>query len=191
MIIKGKNIKNKTLIQIIIVIILIIIILSTFMQTYSGLDGSDEGINTKKKVEQTAFDTSNDYEKTLEERLANILHHIKGVGNVDVMVTLETGEEIVPAVNENIQDTITNEKDKESGQKGTDEKNSQKNIVTLQKQSGEDEALILKQIKPKVKGVVVVAEGAGSSQVQLNISQAVETALNLEADRVQVFEMKK
>ena len=44
--------------------------------------------------------------------------------------------------------------------------------------------------RPNVLGVVIVAEGADDLSVQLALSRAAQTALGVEASKVEVFEMK-
>ena len=43
--------------------------------------------------------------------------------------------------------------------------------------------------KPKIRGVIVVAEGASDIGVKLNLYNAVQTVLQVEASKVDVFEM--
>ena len=54
-----------------------------------------------------------------------------------------------------------------------------------------NEAVIQKRIMPKVEGAIVIAEGAGNTNVKANIVSAVEAATGLLSHKVQVFEMKK
>lgn len=45
-------------------------------------------------------------------------------------------------------------------------------------------------ITPEIKGAVIMAKGANSSNVKSNIIQAVEAATGLPTHKIQVFEMK-
>jgi hypothetical protein len=49
---------------------------------------------------------------------------------------------------------------------------------------------VLKEKTPEIKGVIVTAEGAGDISVRMNILKAVETLLNIPADKVDVFKMQ-
>ena len=51
--------------------------------------------------------------------------------------------------------------------------------------------VVLKEIYPEVKGVVVVAEGAGNAEVREKITRAVSVLMDIPVHRVQVFERKK
>ena len=60
----------------------------------------------------------------------------------------------------------------------------------LSTSSGE-EAIVLKELLPKVCGVVVVAEGARDVTVNMDIVSAVSTVLGIKQSNVQVFEMNE
>lgn len=51
--------------------------------------------------------------------------------------------------------------------------------------------VILKEIEPKVKGVVVVAQGANDARVKLELYKAVMTLLGVESSDIEIFAMSK
>lgn len=181
-----KEIANKKLIEILTIIIILVIILLV-LTTGAGKGTGYTKVTSKINVLNS--NKTSDYKGEIETELEDTLSKIKGVGDVKAMVTLETGDEMVPAVNQKQDNTTTSEKDKEGGDREITQKNNETDTVIVDKQ-GDNSPVVLKYIKPKVKGVIVVARGAGRPSVQLNISQAVQVALNIGPDRVQVFEMK-
>jgi stage III sporulation protein AG len=126
--------------------------------------------------------------RDLEDHLSNILSKIQGAGKVSVMITLKSGKEIIPAKDESISDRVTNEKDTEGGIRTINEKTTSDKVVFAEVQGGSSEPLILKEINPEIKGVIVVAGGAKDARVKLKISQAVQTVLDIPAYRVTVYE---
>lgn len=46
---------------------------------------------------------------------------------------------------------------------------------------------MLREIKPQVRGVIVVAEGAEDIEVKMRLYDAVKTVLQVSGDRVQVY----
>ena len=56
---------------------------------------------------------------------------------------------------------------------------------------GKNEPFIIKVNKPRITGVVVVAEGAENSKIKYEIEQAVSKLYNLSLDKVNVYTMKK
>ena len=53
----------------------------------------------------------------------------------------------------------------------------------------QDEALVLTEKAPAVRGVIVIAEGAADIGVKLKLQSAVQTVLGVEIDQIEVFEM--
>lgn len=111
-----------------------------------------------------------------EKRLEKIISDIKGAGEVSVMITYYsgTGKELAYETRTNRaarDENVTENIDKQA-------------VVT----SGEP--VVLKEVYPEVKGVIVTAEGAGNPQVRAGISDAVCSALGVAAHRVCIFEKK-
>lgn len=119
----------------------------------------------------------------LETQLEGILSQVDGAGQVQVMVTYETGPEIVPAVKTDTQNSTTDG----TGQNTTSTtQNSEP--VTVQGKDG-TEPMVLLQKEPVVLGVLVVAEGASNLEVRLRLMEAVQVALQIAPDRIEVLPM--
>jgi len=140
-----------------------------------------------KAKDNSAF---REYEGVYEERLRDILQKIVGVGDPEVMVTIESTEEII--VDKNTQDTqsVTNERDS-NGANRTITENSRKNDSVLIQVSGNQQPHVLKYIKPKVRGVIVVAQGAENPAVKKMIIEAVERGVDVLAHRIAVWPRKQ
>lgn len=125
----------------------------------------------------------------MEENLKSILSQIKGAGKVDVMITFVSGNEAVPAVDVTTSQNTTKEKDKEGGTRDINESNKENSIVYEESQ-GVKRPFVVKEILPKVKGVVIVAEGAGDAEVRSNLTKAAQALLEVAAHKIQVFQRK-
>jgi stage III sporulation protein AG len=132
-----------------------------------------------------------EYVSELEDRLIGILAEIQNAGKVSVMITLKTGTEIIPAKDESITDKTTDEKDVEGGTRNINEKNTTDQVVFMNDQGGTSKPLVLKEVNPEIKGVIIVAEGAKDPKVKLQLTEAVQTVLDVPAYRVSVFESNK
>lgn len=117
------------------------------------------------------------YTEKLESRLEAILAGMSGVGRVKVMITFDGTEEAV----------IASDEQSSENESGT---SKSKRPSMLSTSSGE-EAIVLKELLPKVCGVVVVAEGARDVTVNMDIVSAVSTVLGIKQSNVQVFEMNE
>lgn len=117
----------------------------------------------------------------MEQRLMETLSCVRGAGKVKVMITYETGNEIVPAMNTDITSSVS-----VSGENQTRTESSSP-VTTYQ--NGENEAIVLMEREPTVRGVIVVAQGAADVSVRLKLQAAVQAVLGVEADKVEVLEM--
>jgi len=125
-------------------------------------------------------------EEVEEERLKKILETIKGAGQVEVMITFEIGSEIIPALNTVESVETTEEKDSNGGTRVVNTQNKNNSTVITNDSSG-NKPVVIKEIKPQVKGVIVVAEGAENIEVKAKLYEAVKTVLQIPGHRVQVY----
>lgn len=180
------QINNKDLIKnlfiILIIGVILIIIADIFFQ-------EKKGINSNLKLENEINYTSNlemDYGAILENKLEHVLGQLKGVGSVKVMITLEDTVERIPAFNTTKNNETTNELDSQGGTREIIREDMTIQVVT----GSEGSPIVLKEIKPTVKGVIVIAEGAEDLEVKERLYQAVKTVLGLPGNRVEVYTSK-
>ena len=142
----------------------------------------------QKETVVSADNYYENYKANIEKQLKNILSSVKGAGEVDVMVTLESGQETVYVQQEK---TVTDHSDS-SGEK-TDRqstKNSYENEIVMIEENNQKQALVEKVMEPVVQGVIVVCSGAEDVSVVSDITNAVCVALNVTSNRVCVIKMK-
>lgn len=149
-----------------------------------GTNASDESLG--KETEYTMTDEA--YVKELEARLREILKEMDGIGDVSVMITLSQSRELIF------------QKDEKKTQKQTEDNASQTSIKlgremiteenTVYAENGkEKEPVVIKQIYPKVEGVIIVAEGVGNGNLKAEITEAVQALFGLEAHKIKVLKM--
>lgn len=188
----SKKFGNKSITNLIIVILILILALIT-ISAFKGSGNSFANSVQIKSQDKNAVSTSDEKtvsETEVENKLRDTLELIDGVGRVEVMVYFEGGEEQVPAVNETDSDNYTEEKDNQGGTRNTTQKNTGSTVV-LTSDGSKSEPLIIKTYKPKVSGVIIVAEGADDKGIQYEITKAVINLFNIGADKVNVYAMKK
>ncbi|MCK8826634.1 hypothetical protein MWH25_02570 [Natroniella acetigena] len=125
-------------------------------------------------------------EEELEKKLASILSQVQGVGRVAVDVTLDTSSEYVYVRDHQQSSQEVREEDDAGGIRNTVESDDTEEIVILNKGSGE-EALVKKEIKPKIRGVLVVAEGAENSYVKADLMQAIRRGVGVPSHKIIVL----
>jgi len=178
--ITNKKFMNNLLI-ILIVGTMLLIAASVFKADKSQEDVFKKDENKEKVIENNYME---DYAMLLERKLENILGEIKGVGKVKVMITLEETTEKIPAMNTTQNQEKTSEKDSQGGVREIIREDSSIQVVT---RGSEGNIIVLKEIKPKVKGVIVVAEGAENIEIKEELYQAVKTALGISGNKVEVY----
>ncbi|UQZ32545.1 stage III sporulation protein AG [Paenibacillus sp. PK3_47] len=129
-------------------------------------------------------------EQAMEDRTKEILEKIVGVGTVDIMVTVDSTEEIVVVRNMNDSQQQSEETDASGGKRHTTQYTRDGEIVTYS-QSGDETPIITKRIKPQIRGVLVVAKGAENKVVRGLIEEAVERGLNVPGHRISVVPRKQ
>ena len=103
------------------------------------------------------------YKTQLEEQLTELIEQVQGAGKTTVMLTLESGEETVYAL-----DTL-------SGQTQT-----QQTHVLLDDGSALEQTVYL----PSVCGVAIVCEGGGDIHVAARITELVGALLDVPSNRI-------
>ena len=126
-------------------------------------------------------------EAELETRLQEVLCCIRGAGRVEVMITYDTSREIVPAMTTNVNSTGS-ESSNGDGSSSSSQQSTESTEPATVSGSGGNEPIVLKEIEPQVRGVIVVAEGAADINVRMDLQRAVRAVLDIPLSRIEVFE---
>ena len=183
----SKLFKNKYMGNILAVLLVIGFILIAITILAPGLlNGKNEVLTEENNTKVNT--TASTYEDKQKIELTNILRKIDGVGEVDVMINFESGEEKVAAYDSTNQTTKTEETDTNGGKRVSDQQNDTTKVV-MSSESGGNSPVILKTYKPKVIGVVIAAEGAESSKVRYDIEKPVSSLYGISVEKVNVYPM--
>lgn len=148
---------------------------------------SNSNKNQKQNIDYKEQSINKDtYETQLEKRLETILSQVQGVGNVDVMITLENSKEIVTK-NDILRENATTNEEALTGDKR--QIISGKEQFSTVKVNG-DEPLILKEINPKIAGVLIVAQGGENVNIKNMLIKATNSLLGVEIHKIEVLAMK-
>lgn len=112
-----------------------------------------------------------------EKKLTSLLETVNGAGKVKVMVTFESFEEKIYAVN-------TESESSADSYEYIDE-------YVLVEDSGDTNGLTLKVIAPVIRGVGITCEGASSAVVKQEISKLVSAVLGISANKIWVTVMEE
>ena len=112
-----------------------------------------------------------------EAALEEILEAISGVGEAEVMLTLQSGGEKVLASDSTL---------RYSGSAQAPDDYERAAETVLISGGGEDDVVVTEERCPQYRGALVVCEGGGSDAVRLRVTEAVAALTGLGADRIAV-----
>lgn len=174
---EGKNSKYMWLVMGLVLLVLGI----TFWPM-----GNPKGTKTQTVVKQTTVKESQSYEEALEKKLASILSKMEGVGEVNVMVTIVSNEEKVLAEDMTTNIQRTEEKDQAGGTRVSDTNNTTQKVVLQDNNT----PYVIKQNAPIIKGVLILAQGAGDGGVKESVTNAVASLLDVPVHKISVEKRK-
>lgn len=167
----------------------ILILCGVFLVLVSMPEKKEEILLDEKVfTEQSAISDKNDiYVDKMEKKLKKTLEKIKGVGNVEVMITLAVSSEAVVNKDESVEESteIT---------EGEDKRNSISSVkgeeTVMTEEDGQQKPYIIKEVEPIVEGVIVVMEGGDNSIVVNAVTEAVQALFQVEAHKIKVLKME-
>ncbi len=102
-----------------------------------------------------------------------------GVGRVQVMLTLRSGETL----------SLAEDSSATRGSGGDVRQDSQ--VLTVNRGSGKQEVVVTQRLYPTYQGAVVVCQGAGDSRVRLRVMETVAVLTGLSSDKISVVQWKQ
>ncbi len=147
---------SKQLIYLSVAVLSVLLIL-----TLNSFESEDEDVSDSEKIP----DVSSEYAEELKLELEEIISKIDGVGDVTVMLTIESSASYI----------YTQDIEK-------DELETKTETVII----GNKEALIERIDNPQVSGVLVVCAGGDRAVIQEQVIKAVSTVLDIPTNKVYV-----
>lgn len=157
------KIKGKKKLQYLVVGVLAVILLIFLFFSFEGKESNTNTQNT---------DVVSIYIDNLENRLQSVLSKVDGAGNVSVVITVSSGMETVLAMTTTTKNTS----------------NGVEIIETPLLVNGK--TVVLKEVYPKITGVLIVAEGAKNIAVLTKIQQAAVSLLDININQIEILTMK-
>lgn len=180
-----KSIFEKKGISNIIIMLIVGIILLVASAYFSNIGNNEEVDTDYITFSNVAYENLS---QNLQQELEEILSLVAGAGQVRVMLSFSTTNELVIA-----QDTTENysrqmEEDGEGGSRQVESRQNSSSYVAL-RQNNNDVPLVVQEILPSISGVIIVAEGGSSPAIREALTRATSTVLGIWPHQVQVFQM--
>lgn len=182
--------KNQLLILLLSGILLLVIV---FPVPDSGAGDSAAGSAGPLSADSTAADAAADtsgtgeYEAYLEEKTAQTLRQVSGVGEVTVMITLKSGGQKIIEKDQSNTVQTTEEEDSSGGTRAVEDQSSDKTSIYTQGADGSSAPYVSKELSPEIEGVVVIADGGDDAVVIQNITEAVQALFGVEAHKIKIM----
>ena len=141
--------------------------------SFSGIFGTkaQTNVSTQDDKNELNFSSSMEYVSYLENKLESVITNVKGVGKASIFISLEKGFEYIYVTEEETSTTSN----------GTTV--NKVNVVMLNGQP-----ILKEEIYPKIKGIVVVAQGAGDVKIKMNILSLIQTVIDVENSKINILE---
>jgi stage III sporulation protein AG len=177
--------KDRLLILLLSGILILVIALPVSEQKDTSTEG--KGTSENSSGISGSMDMES-YAAYLEDKLAEVLSQIQGVGQTKVMVTLQSsGEKIVEKDQESESESVQ-EEDSQGGSRTTiQSSSSQSTIYTENSGTTSGEPYVTKELTPVVEGVIVIAEGGDDPVAVQNITEAVQALFGVDTHKIKVM----
>ncbi len=156
----AERVKNNKKTQIFLIVILSIALL--FFLNF--------GFKSENEYEK--IDNVGNYVHELEEKLSRTLSQVDGAGKVSVIINVESGMQTVLA-------------DKTIITEGTNGKEIETSPIIVN-----GKTVVLKELYPKITGVLIVSEGASNIGVHSKLQQATMSLLDINVNQIEILKMK-
>ena len=184
--------KDKLIVLFLAGILLLVIAIPTGDRkktTTSKSTQKEQTVSLPQTEEDSIRRWEEEYRKTLESRLKDILSQMEGMGEVEVMITLKSSQERIVEKEDSIQRKNTREEDGTGGKRVISQSESTRTTVyDGEKRSGEP--FVVKTVYPSVEGVLVVAQGADSGKMNTNITEIAKALFGVEAHKIKVVKRR-
>ncbi len=152
-------------------------ILLIFVSSFFG-----EKDNSAEKSNQSSVTyTAEQYCEKLQKDIKNIVIGITGDKNPTVVITLESGIKYsyASADETDVSSSVGSVTDQSSESK-------KQSYITIKTADGGEQALVVTEIMPEVRGVAIICDGGGNETTAEKIKNAVTAALNITSKRVYI-----
>ena len=125
-------------------------------------------------------------EDAMETQLEQILQKISGVVTVKVLITYEDRGRIIVEKDSSVSEELVQEADSNGGTRTTTTTRREEETVY----HASDSPYVIRELLPTIKGVLVVAQGAGNESIKTKIRETIEALFGLETHKISIMKME-
>ena len=182
---KKITLKDFGVEKILLIAIAGVILLVTNVSEWRARAAPEENQETQNTV---AVSENEAYIESLENKLVHILENVDGVGQVEVMITLEASRESV--LNKDDTEELETETETSDGTKNERQSSRRENETVLSDETGESAPYVIKELEPEIAGVVIACQGADNNTVAAAVTEAAQVLFGISVNRIKVLKME-
>ncbi len=166
--ISGKN--RLRVITILSIVAILLIFISEMLPKNPGPSGT----TVTDDIGRSSPNLCQDYAEKMSEKLETAISDIKGVGEAEVILTLDCSEEYI----------FAEDKADEHSASGDDTAENSHSKPVMSERNGVKEPILRRITAPKYRGALVICDGAADINIRERVIKAVSAALDLPTSKI-------
>lgn len=167
-----------------------LLLAATPVSSFTGKKSKQKETEKITSEQQEVKNEKNDaYIEALENKLEQTIGGMEGAGKVLVMITLKDSGEKILDKNQPYESESENSKEEGREIERTSIKSDPETVLI--EEEGDTAPIIVQEMYPDIKGVVVVCEGGDDKVLAIHIKEAVQALFSIDAHKIVVCKLKK
>ncbi len=158
------------------------------VQSMDNMDLTNENQLGAGRVQGKSVSEIEVYRERLCVQLKNFLQKLEGVGEAEVYITMHSSSEIIVERNSPYS-TRSEEEYTDGNTRLVGETENDAEVVLIENEDGSQAPIVVKEIVPVVKGIVVAVQGGDRQDVKKNITEALQALFGIEAHKIKVVKL--
>lgn len=182
-----KNMKREQLVVYGLLLILLVVIALPVKKSDKKAAKEETVV---KDEGQIGKNVGNSQVEVMEQQLENALSKVDGVGQVQVVITLESSNQKVVEKDRPSSESTQNQTGEDGRSSNSFSGSTEESTVYEKDSDGNQVPYVVAETYPEVRGVLVICQGGDNPVVIQQISEGVMALFRVEAHKIKVMKMK-
>ena len=181
-----KSMKREQIVIYVLLVILLVVI-ALPVKKKEDTAGQKEEVEQQK---QKSGETGNSEVEVMEQQLESALSKVEGVGQVQVVITLESTNKKVVEKDRPSSESTQNQTEGDQKSSSSSSGSTEESTVYEKDSNGGETPYVISEAYPEVRGVLVIAQGGDNPVVIQQISEGIMALFRVDAHKIKVMKMK-
>lgn len=182
-----KGMKREQIVVYVLLIILLVVIVLPVKKKDSKTGQEKEAVENNSGENGNS---GNSQVEVMEQQLENALSKVEGVGQVQVVITLESTNQKIVEKDRPSSESTQNQTGEDGKNSTSSSGNTEESTVYEKDSDGNQMPYVVSESYPEVRGVMVIAQGGDNPVVIQQISEGVMALFRVDAHKIKVMKMK-